>query len=754
MIRDRRTLSTLRAFLALAVLPALLAAAALWSLGDRVADTDQISAAVVNLDEPVTTGSGADAQTVAAGRLLAAGLTSPSEDRAGGDGRLDWQLTDAEAARRGLDDGTYDAVVTIPADFSETVAALSRNEPSRAGFTVRSADGSGAVLGLISDDVARTAGAELGRRITGTYLEGLYGETTHLGVRLGRAADAAGRLGDGATDISAGAQTLADGAGDLGSGVGALADGADRLRSGSTSASAGAGQLTAGLDRLSGGARTLSSAAGRLASGGTQLAGGVERLGVGADRLETGAGDLATGLGDLDRSLRPLPGSSAELADGAGAVSDGVSGWARVLRGWQQACAADPTLARYAALCAGTTQAVGIDGGTADRLVAGAAQVASGARELADAAPRLSQGVSDAAEGASRLHTGAARLAAGADRLAGGADRLAGGAGRIGQGAERLAAGAGTAASGAGRLTAGTRQLATGSEQLSAGAARAADGAASLASGAGRLAGGAERLQSGSARLTEGLRSGADAVPTMSTEEQQRLARAVAEPVVARSEVPGAGESTADGIAPALLALALWLGVALVFVLRPALPPARLEEPGLPWRVALAGWRPAVLGAVVQAVLLVPVLSLFEVSTARVGVLVAGLLLAAAVFAALVQGIVALLGPTRGRAAVLVLLAAQALLLGGLLPIDAAPSGVRMLHELLPLPVAADLVGAGITGRGTVVASVLLLVAWGVVGLVLSTRAARRAATVSPSELREPHHTAGALRREELAVGH
>lgn len=751
MTRDRRTPSTGRALLALALIPALLAAGGLWSLGDRVADTDRVSAAVVNLDEPVTTGTGDQQQTVAAGRLLAAGLTSPTEDERDGAPRLDWQLTDAADARRGLDDGTYDAIVTIPADFSATVAALTRNEPRRAGFTVRSADGSGAVLGLISDDVARTTAAELGRRITGTYLEGLYGETARLGVRLGRAADAAGRIDEGAADLGAGARTLAAGATDLGGGVGTVAAGADRLRQGSESASAGAGALSSGLDQLSGGARRLSSAAGRLARGGTQLGAGVDRLGEGAGQLATGSAGLASGLAELDRSLRPLPASASHLADGAGAVSDGVAGWARVLRGWQQACAADPTLARYAALCAGTTQAVGADGSTADRLVGGAAAVASGARELSDAAPRLSQGVSDAADGAARLHTGAVRLSSGADRLSSGADRLAGGASRIGQGAGRLADGAGSAASGADRLTSGTRELASGAGELADGATQAADGAASLASGAGRLAGGAERLGSGSGRLADGLRSGADAVPTMGAEQQQRLARAVAAPVVGRSEVAGAAESTAVGIAPALLVLALWLGVALVYVLRPALPPARLEEPGLPWRVALAGWRPALLAAVVQAALLVPVLALFGVSVARPAVLVSGLLLAAAVFAALVQGIVALLGPARGKATVLVLLAAQALLLGGLLPVDTAPAAVRVLHGLLPLPAGADLVQAGVAGRGAVMGSVLLLVAWGVVGLVLSTRAARRAATVRPDDLRDSHH-GGGLRREELAV--
>lgn len=751
MIRDRRTLRTL---LALALLPALLAGAALWSLGDRVDDTDQVSAAVVNLDEPVTTGSGDDSQTVAAGRLLAAGLTSPEDES---DRRLDWQLTDAADARSGLDDGTYDAVVTIPADFSSTVAALSRNEARRATFTVRSADGSGALLGLVIDEVGRAAGAELGRRITGTYLEGLYGETARLGVRLGRAADAADRIEAGAGDLTAGAGTLADGARDLGDGVGTLASGADDLRRGSAAASAGADELTSGLGRLSGGAGTLSSAAGRLARGGSQLGSGVDRLGTGARELDTGADILADGLAELDRGVQPLPAQAGRLADGSASVSEGVSGWARVLRGWQQACAADPTMTlpttRYAALCAATTQAVGADGGTADQLVAGSAAVASGARELADGAPALAQGVSDAADGAGRLRAGATRLATGAGRLATGADRLAEGAGRIGQGADRLADGAGAASTGAARLASGTTRLAGGAGQLATGATRAADGADSVASGADRLASGAGRLSSGTGELADGLRSGVEALPTMTSAEQQRLAAAVAAPVTGSTEAAEPADATRLGIAPAVLALVLWLGAALVYLLRPALPPARLEAPGLPWRIALAGWRPGLLAGVVQAVLVVPVLALFDVSLSRPAVLVPALLLAGAVFAALVQGVVGLLGPARGRATVLVLLALQALLLNGLLPIDSAPAVVRVLHGLLPVPVAADLVQSGLTGRGAVVAGFLLLVTWGVVGLVLSTRAARRAATVTPADLRALTDEAAARPRVEVLSG-
>jgi len=725
VITDRRTLSaSWRSPSA-----ALLAAMALWSLGDRVSDTDRIAAAVVNLDEPVTTGTGAAQQTVAAGRLLAAGLTSPGE-RSVDEQRLDWQLTDAADARAGLDAGTYDAVVTIPKDFSATVAALSRNEARRATFDVRSKAGSGALLGLLSDDVGRVAAAQLGQRITGTYLEGLYGETARLGVRLGRAADAAGRIGGGAAELSAGAGRLAGGAGDLGQGVGTLANGATELQSGTQAATDGAGRISSGLDRLAGGAGTLSSATQRWARGGRELQAGIDRLGGGVDRLAGGTADLDSGLAGLDRSVQPLPGQAQQLADGSAAVSEGVSGWARVLTGWQQACSADPTMTRYAALCAATEQAVGADGATADRLVGGAAAVASGSRQLADAAPRLVAGVgapptappgSTPVPPVGRRHRASGR---GADGSPTGRTAPSGrDAWRRGTARRHRR---GPAFHGHDRLR---RRRAAGRR------GGCAPPTAPVIPRARTAGAGASQSAPAPAGSPAALERGRGRAAVDDRRRQKDLAGAVAAPVRADTGAQDPADTTTRGIAPAVLALVLWLGAAVVYLVRPALPPARLAEPGLPWRVALAGWRPGLLIGVVQALLLVPVLVAFGVPRPHLGLLVVGLALTGAVFAALVQGIVARLGRSTGRAVVVVLTAVQAVLLAGLLPIDAAPALVRALNGLLPVPAAADLVRAGVSG-GAVLAPVLLLVVWGAAGLVLSTRSARRAATVTVADLR------------------
>lgn len=400
------------------LLPTLFGVLVLWSLGDRQQSTDRVPAAVVNLDKPVTTGQGQDKQVVAAGRLLAAGLTSP---RHPDEGSLGWQLTDAGDAQRGLRAGDYYAVVTIPSDFSQRLAGIAGDDPTRAGVTLRTNDASSAVVGEASRQVTTIALARLGHTITSTYLQGLDEQTGKLKGRLGEAANGAGQLAGGTTR---------------------LAEGARRLDGGATTLAAGLGDLGRGADRLAGGSR---------------------RLAGGAAELHRGTTRLSDGLATLSHGTDPLPGRTRQLADGARQVADGVGPYAALVKDWAQACTLNPTVAATnPRLCAGTIQAAGVGGRNADRLASGADQVASGADRLADGTPQLVRGIDRAAAGADRLDSGTAQLATGSARLATGASRLAEGAGRASDGAGRLADGSADLADGTGRLTSGSGRLASG----------------------------------------------------------------------------------------------------------------------------------------------------------------------------------------------------------------------------------------------------------------------------------------------------
>lgn len=393
------------------LVPAVAGAVALASFDDREQQVDQVRAAVVNLDEAVTitdpeTG---EEQPVLAGRLLAGELTSND------DALLGWELTDADDAAAGLDDGTYEAAITIPQDFSAAATSISGDDPRQATIEVRTAEAGSPVAALVGRQVASAAAATVGGQLTEQY----------LGQVL---------LGFGGLETQLG--TASQGAADLATGLGQLADGATGAADGATRLADGTNDLASGLD---------------------DLTAGVEGVADGADGLADGAGQLAGGLAQLRDRSSGLPQQTRSLADGAGQVSGGAAQVSQGLAGLQQACAL-PVTPTEIALC----QGIGQLAPAAAQVATGAAGVATGTDALADGVPALASGI--------------AQSAGGAAELADGADELASGAGRLASGADDAASGAGELASGAGELASGVDQLATGATDAQTGATRLSDG--------------------------------------------------------------------------------------------------------------------------------------------------------------------------------------------------------------------------------------------------------------------------------------
>ncbi|NGN91822.1 hypothetical protein G5C66_03580 [Nocardioides sp. KC13] len=673
------------------LLPVVVTALAIVALSDRTENLDKVPAAVVNLDKPVTTGSGKDKKTVYAGRALAADLVSSSGSGSSGP-TLGWELTDEEDARSGYADGTYAAVITIPEDLSKTLSGVQGSDPSAGQVRVEASDASSEVTAEIARQVARQSASTLGRTVTTTYLDGVRDQTGKLKSSLTSAADGADQLADGTAAADSGAVKVADGAHALSSGAAGAADGAS--------------QVAGGLDTLAGGTARLESGAGTLAAG----AGKASR---GASSLSDGADQLSGGLDRLKRSTAALPSQTASLASGASQVSEGVDGYTQLAKGWAQACASDPLLAASKPqLCGATATAVGPGGAQADQLASGASQVASGASALSHAAPELTGGIASAADGAGKVASGASQLASANARVA--------------AGARELSAGVGEANAGATELASGADQLASGTKQLE-------DGSASLASGADDLSAGTSSLTEGASSLASGLDDGASQIAVPG----EKQAEVVADPVRV-SVASGPSISGATRLAPAVIALALWLGALAVYLLRPAFPAGRLREALTARRLTFAGLWPAVVVGLVQAVLLVGAARLLGADLAEPFAALGVAVLAAAVFVAVHQAVVALAGQRRGWLISLAFLALQLVSLGGLLPVAAASAPFGALAGILPVPLAAEaLHGVVVAQSGTAVgASVGGLVLWLLLAVAVSLFAAGRAQRMSVAEIR------------------
>jgi putative membrane protein len=299
------------------------------------------------------------------------------------------------------------------------------------------------------------------------------------------------------------------------------------------------------------------------------------------------------------------------------------------------------------------------------------------------------------------------------------------------------------------RAAGGTRQLATGTEEITSGAARLATGAGGLADGAGqlsqgageasagadRLAEGTDRLSSGSQELADGLDRGAEAIPAYDDQERRDLAGVIAEPVTARS----ADDQTPDGrseIAPGVIAFVLWLGAFVTYLVRPALPQQLLVRPASASGLAVAGLVPAIGIGAVQALLLFTTMLLLGVDAASPVATLLLMVSAAAGFAAVNQGFVAMLGRRRGWLWAIGFTGVQVVSLGGVIPLDTAPRPLQLLNGALPMPVAGN--GLQVTvldGPGSLAAAVAVLCAWAATALGVTALAARRAQRVDLAEL-------------------
>ncbi|WP_430783893.1 YhgE/Pip family protein [Actinoplanes sp. G11-F43] len=678
----------------LAVVPLLYGALYLYAFWDPYGRLDHIPAALVVEDQPAVTSTG---ETVHAGRDLADELIEREI--------FDWRLVDAGTADAGLRDGRFQIELRIPADFSADLAAAP--EPDRTARAARLSAVSDDATNYLSGVFARTAFDEVRAAASASasakYFDRMLIGFTDLKERTGTAAD-------GATDLRDGAGRAESGAGDLTDGLDSADAGAGRLASGLRTAGSGAADLATGLKKLDAGAAQLASGTAEAATGGRKLATAVDAA---ADRVEPllrehaatieeaadlvarGADRLAGQVGDLDEA------ADRAVRD-AGELRDYLDGLPADTPGRDDA----RELAGRLVDDAGRMRAT-IDAADLDALRTRLREVAATARAVAGAAPHLADDVVAAR----------ARV----DALADGLDRLA-------TGAQRLKSGTADAERGATELRGGVFALASGARELDGGLARLSTGGHDLTTGLGDL-------RDGAGRLADGLADGAGEIPGYRGADGR--AGVLADPVALDRVVRHPASTYGVGFAPYFLALALWVGAMINYMLLRPLNRRYLMSGAPPARVAAAGLIPGVVMGAVQALLLYAVVH-FVLGLAPVhpAVTVALMLGAAAVFAAIMQLLGAALGPA-GRVAALVLLMLQLTSSGGTYPVQTSPDFFQAIHPLLPMSYVVESIRHAVDGGSgaTVGHDAVVLAGFGLGAVLLTVLLAGRKRLMRTADL-------------------
>ncbi|MBO0813305.1 MAG: YhgE/Pip family protein, partial [Microlunatus sp.] len=458
------------------LVPIMLAAGFLAATWNSQSRWDKVQAAIVNQDQPVTI----DGQPVPLGRQLASGLVKGDggEDHQGGKQNFDWVITDASDAGKGLADGRYAAVVTIPKAFSKDATSYAANkgdQAEQATLGVQTSKVSGVTDAAIAQAISSTAVGSLNTQLTRQYLDNLYlgfnqtqqgfeksaGGATGLSQGAGQIRDGIGKSADGATKLatgmgrlSNGTTKLSDGLGQTDTAVGQLATGIAGLHSGIAQTTAGVGKLDTGVGKLADGMDSYATGARAYAKGVKKYTGGVSKL---TDNLGPYADGVRSYIGGVDKYVAGVNEYAAgvgDYVDGVGTAADQVAskvGAADVTQAQvDQVCTAagfDPSSAE----CAGV--AVGMKAGMqagADGTAAGIKQamVASGDPANPSAGEQLKAGAATITDSGSKITSG------GTD-LANGSTRISGAAGKLGKAGDQIATGAAGLASGAKKIDKG-----------------------------------------------------------------------------------------------------------------------------------------------------------------------------------------------------------------------------------------------------------------------------------------------------------
>ncbi|BDV31677.1 YhgE/Pip domain-containing protein [Microbacterium terricola] len=694
--RSRRPVTWLT-IIGVVLLPVVIGGILIGSLYNPTERLDNLSAAIVNNDDPVTI----DGQTVPLGRQLTAGLVDGSDEL---ESNLTWTISNTEDAEEGLADGTYNAIITIPENFSAAATStMPDSTPEQATIQVTTPPDSLIVDDAITSQVATTAASLLGEQLSAGYLENVLMGFTTLGDKLGDAADGAGQLADGADQAAEGTISLADGIAQLSGGVGQLAGGAS--------------ELAAGADGIASGAAPLASGAHQLADGTAATAAGLDKWATGARGIADGQAGLADGLDQIAAGVSGLPDVPPELADAADelaanseAITGTVTDAADQLAALSADCVAEGGSAELCDAVAQVSARVNDALPTVTGILANSDQIADGVRQLTAFEPTLVAALQQSADGA---HS----LAAGSDKLADGAAKSADGLGTIAGGLSAVASGVGQLGDGAATWSAGARTWATGAQTLATKTAEAATGADTLADGVGEIA-------DGTGELATGLDTAVDGIPSYTDAEAADLAGVVANPVVAE----GAGtELFGASAVPLLATIALWFGALATFIALQAVSRRTLVSRQPSALLALRALAPAAGLGALQGLLVAGVVQLAASYTWAEWSVFAGVAVVAGVaFATINQALLAVFGGA-GRW-VSALIGVLAVATGVVSTVPGLLSGIA---ALMPTAPAYNAMVGALTAASGVGAGLAGLVIWSVLGFITTVIVVSRRRTTS-----------------------
>lgn len=591
-----------------------------------------------------------------------------------------WNFVNSAEANKGLKNGNYFMVATIPASFSKCIASAQYDTPTKAKLHVKYDQASNMLASQIGKTAFRTMRTEISEAIAQEYWEHMFAKVNSASDSLGAAANGAGALHEGSKSLQGGINKLADGSNKLSQSLQKLQGGLGELQK-------GANTLTEANARSKEGAQYLAQKTQDLANGAQQLSEGTQRLSVATSEFYEGAQKLAASSNELEEHVKA--GNAETKTKLAGLL----------MQAQNPAVTKEDVLANLQSLAEGL------------------------------------------GENSNLLETNLSALSAGADRLSAGSLQIKGGADALMQGMEKVNVGSNKLVAGTNKLADGLTQVSNGSEKLNSGVNEAAQGSAKIVNGSDQLNSGAKKLSDNTPKLVEGakkLHDGLkDAQKSGKVNGIVQKSKMMSAPVSLEEHEYSHVENYGTGFAPYFISIGLWVGALMAtFVLRVMDRRAILNGMN-PIKSALISLTPFVIMGVVQAVILMGVVHVvLKLQIDNVLAFYGLGIIASIIFMAIMQMIMVVFH-VPGRIVAIVLLMLQITSSAGTFPVQMTPAFFRAVHPYLPMTYSIMGLRQAMAGKnsGEIVSGIGMLVLFGVIAIAITSIACRMKRTVTMFDL-------------------
>lgn len=289
---------------ALILIPSIYTVVFLGSMWDPYGNSGDLPVAVVNKDKAVEYND----KKLDVGDQLVKKLKDNDS--------LDFHFVNSKEANKGLKNGDYYMVITIPSNFSKNATTLLDKNPKKMVLNYTTNPGTNYVASKMDDSAIAKIKAEVSASVTKTYAETIFTSIGTMSDGFAEASDGTQQLSNGMTQLEDGNKTISDNLKVLASSSLTFKDG--------TNLTKGLKDYTNGVVTVNNGIYQLKTGVGTLGSATPTLASGVSDLNTGAQALNKGVSDYTAGVSQALAGANQLVENNTELNAGVKSLGEGA----------------------------------------------------------------------------------------------------------------------------------------------------------------------------------------------------------------------------------------------------------------------------------------------------------------------------------------------------------------------------------------------------------------------------------------------